>query len=171
MMKIVKAETKHSKLLAEISSKSFRESHGMSASKEDIDTYVLNTYSEEKYYEELSNQANVYHIVYRNDQVAGYSKIIFNTTNLYVDEPNITKLDRIYILEKYHGQNLGAELLKYNIRLSIVNQQKGMWLAVWTENHRAINFYKKVGFSKIGSYSFKISETHSNPNHILYLKY
>jgi ribosomal protein S18 acetylase RimI-like enzyme len=46
-----------------------------------------------------------------------------------------------------------------------------VWLAVWTENHRAIDFYKKIGFKKVGDYDFKISENHSNPNHILYLEF
>jgi ribosomal protein S18 acetylase RimI-like enzyme len=46
-----------------------------------------------------------------------------------------------------------------------------MWLFVWKENQRAIHFYKKAGFHIIGSYDFRLTETHSNPNHQMLLKY
>ena len=46
-----------------------------------------------------------------------------------------------------------------------------MWLFVWKENHRAINFYNKAGFKIFGSHDFKLSETHANPNHVMFLKY
>ena len=55
--------------------------------------------------------------------------------------------------------------------LSKKKQQKGIWLAVWVENKRAIKFYQKAGFKIVGKYDFQISKTHSNPNHIMYLKY
>jgi len=75
------------------------------------------------------------------------------------------------LLQEHYGKNLGADLFNFNILLSKKNKQKGMWLAVWTENQRAINFYTKNGFTIVGSYDFKISENHSNPNHIMYLEY
>ena len=46
-----------------------------------------------------------------------------------------------------------------------------MWLYVWTENHRAVNFYNNLGFKIVGEYDFKIFETHSNPNHQMLLSY
>jgi len=65
---------------------------------------------------------------------------------------------------------LGYQLFNFNIKLCKKLDQVGIWLNVWTENTRAINFYRKVGFKKIGEYNFKISPTHSNPNHQLFSK-
>jgi len=39
------------------------------------------------------------------------------------------------------------------------------------ENHRAVDFYKKAGGVIVGNTDFKISETHSNPNHIMYFEF
>lgn len=39
------------------------------------------------------------------------------------------------------------------------------------KNHRAVNFYLKTGFQITGSYDFKLSDTHSNPNHRMLLLY
>jgi ribosomal protein S18 acetylase RimI-like enzyme len=65
--------------------------------------------------------------------------------------------------------HLGQQLLDFNINLIKENNQAGVWLFVWQENERAINFYIKNGFVVIGSFEYKISENHSNPNYQMLL--
>jgi diamine N-acetyltransferase len=105
-----------------------------------------------------------------NEPVA-YSKIIFNSTYYHISIPEITKLERLYILKEYLDLKLGSILFNFNVNLSKQNNQKGMWLFVWEKNQRAINFYIKNGFETIGLYDFKLSENHSNPNYQMLLKY
>jgi ribosomal protein S18 acetylase RimI-like enzyme len=61
--------------------------------------------------------------------------------------------------------------MQFNIDYSREQGQAGMWLFTWTGNERAVDFYKKVGFTIIGSHQFKLSETHYNPNHQMLLQY
>jgi len=171
MTEIVKASKEHCEILVHIAKKSFLEAHGKSASKEDIDSYVVKNFNQNVFLQELQNPAYLYHILYFKNQAIGYSKIILNTENTNIPDHQITKMERLYLLQEHYGKNLGADLFNFNILLSKKNKQKGMWLAVWTENQRAINFYTKNGFTIVGSYDFKISENHSNPNHIMYLEY
>ncbi len=171
MIEIVKATKEHNEIVARIAKTTFLEAHGKSASKEDIDSYVAKNFTPKVLLHELENPANLYHILYFKNQAVGYSKVIINSKNTNIAEQQITKMERLYLLQEFYGQNLGAELFDFNIALSKEHKQKGMWLAVWIKNQRAINFYTKNGFQTIGSYDFKISETHSNPNHIMYLKY
>ncbi|MEI9945266.1 MAG: GNAT family N-acetyltransferase [Chitinophagaceae bacterium] len=171
MTSIIRVGLKDAQILSEIAPTVFIESHGTSASAEDINNYVIEKYNINAFQDELSDTKNIYHIIYYNNRIAGYSKIIFDTP--YSDSPvkNITKLERIYLLKEFYDLKLGAALFKFNIDLSKRNNQMGIWLFVWKENHRAINFYKKNSFVIIGSYDFKISETHSNPNHQMFLKF
>ncbi|MEO9209693.1 MAG: hypothetical protein ABI208_01270, partial [Ginsengibacter sp.] len=74
-------------------------------------------------------------------------------------------------LKEFYNLKMGLELMNFNIELSKSDNQVGMWLFVWIENVRALNFYMKNGFEIIGSHDFKISATHSNPNHQMFLKY
>ncbi|WP_245949264.1 GNAT family N-acetyltransferase [Lutibacter citreus] len=171
MIKIVKANIEDSELIAEIGKKSFLESHGNSASTEDINSFISKTYNKENISKEFKNTKIKYHIIHFNDKVAGFSKIELSTSNKDINELNVTKLDRLYLLKEFYGQRLGSSLFDFNIQLSKKQNQKGIWLAVWVENKRAINFYTKLGFKIAGKYNFKISETRSNPNHIMYLKY
>jgi ribosomal protein S18 acetylase RimI-like enzyme len=171
MTSILKAKEEDIQLLTDIGKKTFIESHGHSAAEADINLYISKTYTPDVFKEELSDPKNIYHIIYYNQQPAGFSKIIFNSPHSNIKEENITKLERIYLLKEFYSLKLGAELLKYNIELSKQNKQAGMWLFVWKENPRAVNFYTKAGFEIIGSYDFKLTETHSNPNHQMFLKY
>jgi ribosomal protein S18 acetylase RimI-like enzyme len=171
MTTIVKAITNDFELLAGIGKQTFLESHGHSAKKPDIDAYVEEKCSNRFFQGELSDTKNIYHILYYKEQPAGYSKIILNSPHANIFQPNITKLERIYLLRDFYELKLGFELLRFNVELSKENNQSGMWLFVWKENPRAVNFYSRNGFRIIGSYDFQISATHSNPNHQMFLEY
>lgn len=171
MIKITQANREHSQIISEIGKQAFWESHGHSASKEYINSFIAKTYNEAAINKEFKNTNILYHLVSFNDKIAGFSKIELSSSNVNIKDPNITKLDRLYLLKEFYGKNLGAKLVDLIIELSKQNQQNGIWLAVWKENQKALNFYLKAGFKIVGEFNFKISETHSNPNHIMYLKH
>jgi ribosomal protein S18 acetylase RimI-like enzyme len=171
MISISKGDTKDSELLSHLAKISFIESHGKSASSEVINKYADETYNEDAIKKELSDHKNIYHIIYKDEQPAGFSKIILNLTHSNVPGQNVTKMERLYLLKEFYGSGSGPALFNFNIELSKQNDQAGMWLFVWKENPRAISFYKKSGFIIIGSHDFKLTETHANPNHQMLLIY
>lgn len=171
MTTIQKATIHDAATIATIGKQSFLESHGHSASAADIESYISRKYTADAVQLELADPRNIYHLIYYNGQVAGYSKILLNTTHENIPAPNTTCLDRLYLLKDFYDLKLGAKLLEYNINLSKQANQAGIWLYTWTENKRAIAFYHKAGFKIVGSASFSISPTHANPNHVMYLEY
>jgi ribosomal protein S18 acetylase RimI-like enzyme len=171
MISIVKAKAEDFQLLADIGKVSFIESHGNSASPEVIDSYVNAKYNYDLFKQELNESQNIYHIIYYDKQPAGYSKIILNSQHSNIQIESITKLERLYLLKEFYNLKIGLQLFDFNIEFSKQNNQKGIWLFVWKENQRAVSFYKKNGFEIIGSYDFKLTENHSNPNHQMLLMY
>lgn len=171
MITIQRAAISDAALIADIGAKSFIESHGNSAPAGDIESYVSTTYDLKIAEEELNNPENIFHLIYYKNRAAGFSKIIFNSPYALIESSAVTKLERIYLLKEFYDLKLGLALLNYLTALSKKENQIGMWLFVWTQNQRAVSFYKKYGFNVIADTHFKISETHSNPNHIMYLNY
>jgi ribosomal protein S18 acetylase RimI-like enzyme len=171
MISIRRATTEDYKLLSEIGIRSVTESHGHSAPAADFNAFIQAHFTEEAFRAELENPEHIYHIILYDGIPAGYSKIILNKGHPDMQEENVTKLERLYLLKEFYGLQLGAELINYNIRFSKEHHQAGMWLYVWVENHRAFAFYKKQGFQIIGHHDYEISPTHSNPNYRMYLKY
>ena len=166
--KVIVADAKQ---LASLAKSSFLTAHGHSASKNDIDNYVADNFSEENFIKELANPNNHYYLIYYNTILAGYSKITFNTVSDCIESKDINYMSRLYLLEEFYGLYLGKALFDFNIDLSKKQGQSGIWLAVWIENKRAIKFYTKMGFKIVGKYDFRISATHTNPNHVMYLEH
>lgn len=158
-------------LLAKIGGISLLESHGHSAPAEIMQQYVANSFSEEACRAELADDNNIFTaVVYQNEPV-GYSKIILRTPHPLVDLHPVTKLERLYLLKEYYGHRLGHQLLEEAINFSESSGDKGMWLDVWQENHRAIRFYQKQGFETVGEDRFVLTETRTNPIWVMLRRY
>jgi ribosomal protein S18 acetylase RimI-like enzyme len=171
MTSIVRATLKDIEQLTKIGKTSFLEAHGRSASEENINEYVNKNFTNKVFEEALKDSNNIFYIIYFNEMAVGYSKIIYNYQHPNIPIKNITKLERLYLLEEFHSLKLGLELFNFNLNESVKHKQAAMWLFVWTENHKAINFYKKAGFKIVGHHDFQITATHSNPNHQMLLTF
>ncbi len=152
-------------VLSELGARTFVESHGHSASADDIRGYVERKFSPEALFLELQDPNHYFFILYHQGQAVGYIKCILNCPHEELPVDALTKLERLYLLQEFHGTGAGQRMLDYAIHFAQQCGQKGMWLYVWTENHRAIAFYEKNGFIRAGHFDFEISPTHTNPNH------
>lgn len=171
MIQIQKATLNDAKILTEVGFKSFKSAHGHSAPKKDIEQYMSQNFNETTFTKELSVEKNQFYILSYDEVVVGYTLVIFNQKDTQIIVENCAYLSRIYLLEEYYGLGLGKKLFDFIKTLCQQNNQNGIWLRVWVENQRAIQFYKKLGFEIIGKSDYHISETHSNPNHNMLLKF
>jgi ribosomal protein S18 acetylase RimI-like enzyme len=156
--------------LAGLSRTTFLESHGHSASKEDINHYINSYFNEESLAQDLKHSHLCFNKILVDGKLAGYSKLILNQPHPLTSLEPISKFERLYLLKDFYGLKLGEQLLAHNVKLAKSNHQKGMWLYVWTENEKAIKFYTKSDFKPIGKHDFKISEKHYNPNYVMLKK-
>lgn len=171
MITIIKATLNHTAIIADIGNISVEEAHRGSCSVNDLNQYLEKHYNKEAISAELSDENNIYHIIYFDGEPAGFSKIIFNSAHPNIQQLNITKLDRIYLLSKFFDQKLGLALLNFNIALAKSNNQYGIWLFTWVGNTRAVNFYQKNSFVIVGSHNFQVTPTHYNLNHQMFLAF
>jgi ribosomal protein S18 acetylase RimI-like enzyme len=170
-MLIRRATKEDAEIVAAIGRVAVADAHRLSCSEADLAQYLVANYNHDTIRAELNDPVNIYHLLYYNDTPAGFSKIVLNAAHESITEPNMTKLDRIYLLSDYYDLKLGYQLLHHNIALSKKERQCGIWLFTWIGNERAINFYKRNGFQIIGEHSFRVSGTHYNPNHHMLLRY
>ena len=170
MWTIIKGTPKHVSELTELGRITFMESHGHCATEKEVNEYLNTHLIHEKFLSELKDKKNLFYLVMLEGTMIGYSKIILNSENPNHPSEEITKMERLYVLKAHHGTGIAKKLFEFNVELAKENLQQGIWLNVWVENERAIQFYKKSGFKNIGSYSFIVSENHSNPLHVLFLE-
>lgn len=162
---------KDAELISRMAIQTFRESHGTSASEKDIEEYTITKLSVDLFKEELADPKNIFRLAFLNEVPVAFSKMIYDLANPKINDAPVCKLEKLYVLKEYYDQKIGKPLFDLNIKLAKQNKQKGIWIYVWTENKRALRFYEKQGFKIIADTFFKVSETHSNPNYWLYLKF
>jgi ribosomal protein S18 acetylase RimI-like enzyme len=68
------------------------------------------------------------------------------------------ELKRIYALSRYHGSGLGADLLGRAVDEARQCGRKRLLLGVYSRNARALAFYAKHGFSRVGTRTFQVGE-------------
>jgi ribosomal protein S18 acetylase RimI-like enzyme len=72
------------------------------------------------------------------------------------------ELERIYSVKEQIGKGVGAELIKASIKEARDKGFDCLWLGVWDKNERAIKFYEKWGFKKVGSHVFMLGKDVQN---------
>lgn len=171
MVSVRRLDTSDVEMLVNIGGATLLESHGHSAPQHVMHSYVDEKFSKTWLLNELNDTGNIFHGIFYKGQAVGYSKIIYNVPITTVQASNITKMERLYILQQFHGHKLGQHLMNFNVELSKANGQQGMWLYVWKGNDRALKFYTTAGFKIVGDGFFRLTDEHSNPNWQMYLQF
>lgn len=57
------------------------------------------------------------------------------------------------------GMKIGLKLLKSVLREAQKLKFEEVWLTTYIKNFKAIDFYKKNNFNKIGSFTFQVNKT------------
>lgn len=144
--------------LQEIGHKTFAETFSTTNSEENMKTYLVSGFSSEKLTAELQNPASEFYFATLNEKVIGYLKINFGQAQTEIQDNKSLEIERIYVLQEYHGQNIGQLLFEKAIAIAKTNHCEYLWLGVWEENHQAIQFYTKNGFVAFDQHIFRLGD-------------
>jgi ribosomal protein S18 acetylase RimI-like enzyme len=168
---IRKAEIQDAADISSLGRITFLEAHRHSSPEEDLNAYLDSRFHIDEVTRELSDPKNHFFLYFHNEQLAGYSKIVFDMPAVQIPEAtNLCKLERLYISKDFYGKKIGLKLFQFNKELCLQHQQAGIWLTVWVENERAIAFYERAGFRIVGEILFKVGTT-ENPNYVMWLEF
>lgn len=142
--------------LQEIGRKTFAETFASTNSEENMKTYLESGFSTDKLTAELQNPASEFYFATLNEVVIGYLKINSGQAQTEVQEGNSLEIERIYVLQDFHGKKVGQLLYEKAIAVAKNNHCEYVWLGVWEENHRALQFYTKNGFVAFDQHIFKL---------------
>ncbi len=153
---IRKINIDHLSQLQKIGKTTFAETFTEHNTKEDLDKYLEESFSNEKLSSELNNPHSSFYFVEIEDNVVGYLKINFGASQTELKDNEALEIERIYVLQAFHGKKLGQALYEKAISIAKEMKVKYIWLGVWEQNHRALQFYKKNGFVQFDTHIFKL---------------
>jgi diamine N-acetyltransferase len=72
--------------------------------------------------------------------------------------PAPVELKRLYVGRQWHGRGVAQELMDATLDAARKRGAQTLWLGVWERNARAIAFYAKYGFARVGELTFMLGE-------------
>lgn len=145
-IEIRKATVSDLETIQKISIQTFIETFAAVNTPENIANYIKDSLNTEQLTTELNNANSQFYIAYSNAEVVGYLKINFGDAQTETINENSLEVQRIYVLQTFHGKNIGQLLLEKVKKIAQTTDVEYIWLGVWEENHRALRFYTKNGF-------------------------
>ena len=143
-------------LLAQLGATTFFDAYADDLPHETLRAYVTTAYTVEVQTEELADSGNIFLIAEADAETAGFAMLRADDPPPEVDDPNTIELARIYVLQESIGQGIGAALMRACLHEAGERGASTMWLGVWEHNPRAIRFYEKWGFAKVGTQTFTL---------------
>jgi diamine N-acetyltransferase len=142
--------------LQKIGRQTFFETFSEVNTEENMTKYLEEGFSFEKLTAELSNKNSEFYFAKLDNNIIGYLKVNFGQSQTELKDDKALEIERIYVLKEFHGKKVGQ--LLYNKAIQIARQKKTdyVWLGVWEENPRAINFYRKNGFVEFDKHIFRL---------------
>jgi ribosomal protein S18 acetylase RimI-like enzyme len=144
--------------LQKISRQTFHETFAALNSEENMAKYLEEELSIEKLTTELKNTNSAFYFAVYNGHVIGYLKLNFGESQTELKEQKAIEIERIYVLKEFHGQHIGQLLYDKAIQVARQKNAEYVWLGVWEENIKAINFYKKNGFIEFDKHIFLLGD-------------
>lgn len=154
-MRLRRATAADAKLLAELAARLFEDTFGPDNDPEDMRDYLAGAFSEERQRAELADDSRVIWIALDAlGRAIGYVAMRRDTRTNGVVAEQPAEVQRIYADRTWHGRGLGRALMTACVEQARAWGCDVLWLAVWERNPRAIAFYEKTGFRKVGRQTF-----------------
>ena len=144
--------------LQSISRQTFSETFSGSNSKENMDKYLYENLSIEKLREELKNVSSHFFFIKDGERNIGYLKLNMGPSQTELKDETALEIERIYVIQEYQGKKVGQQLYEKAIQVAKEKKAQYIWLGVWEENHKAIQFYIKNGFEVFDKHVFVLGD-------------
>lgn len=144
--------------LQSISRQTFYETYCTMNTKENMDKYLNENLSISTLEKELKNPNSEFYIIKDLDKNIGYLKLNMGPAQTDIKDASALEIERIYVIKEYQGKKAGQQLYEKTIQVAKEKMLKYIWLGVWQENSKAIQFYIKNGFEIFDQHVFKLGD-------------
>ncbi|HSK93362.1 MAG TPA: GNAT family N-acetyltransferase [Candidatus Angelobacter sp.] len=148
-------------IIAELASRTFRQTYGPQTRADDMEAFLADAYLPENIDEQLANRRHRFLLATSDETVVGFAHLTIGEGYPPVVGRLPVLLAEIYLDQEHKGVGLGAALMRRALEIARDAGADVLWLGVWEHNAPAIEFYRRWGFTAVGSMPFTFgSEEH-----------
>lgn len=142
--------------LAEIGRQTFIETFASGNSPDDLSDYLELAFSTNQLWREMENVGSSFYFATVDGKIAGYLKLNVGDAQSEKVEGLGLEIERIYVEARMHRKGIGKALFEFALKVAKELKADAIWLGVWDENLKAIEFYEGQGFVAFGEHRFTI---------------
>ena len=144
--------------IAQIGADTFKAAFGPDNTLENMDEYLSANFNTETIQSQLTDPSSIFLMGFDGGKLIGYAMLNEGTPPVSVPGSNPVELVRFYVVEEVIGLGYGSELMRACLDETRKLSYTTIWLGVWEKNERAIRFYEKWGFGKVGKKQFILGQ-------------
>lgn len=162
---LAKATAATAAQLAELGRQTFQDTFATANTPEDMAAFLAESFGPEQQLAELQNPETTFLLAHMQGALVGYAKLR-DPSPLGLpegqDPAGRLEIERLYVAEDWLGTGLGGALMRAILALAEQLHCTAVVLGVWEKNPRALAFYQRFGFRRIGEHPFRLGQDVQN---------
>jgi ribosomal protein S18 acetylase RimI-like enzyme len=142
--------------LAALAARTFADTFGADNTPEDLRAHLASAYGEALQAREIADPAFRTLLACQGDALVGFAQVRRQAFPACVVAPRPVELYRFYLDRAFHGTGTAQPLMREACDAARELGGLHLWLGVWERNPRAVAFYRKAGFVRVGSHEFVV---------------
>jgi ribosomal protein S18 acetylase RimI-like enzyme len=152
------ATSKDAEIIADLSRQTFYETFASQNTTSDMEKFMNEQFTREKLIQEVSEPWLVFFLAFMDNEPVGYVKMRDAAVPSELVGQSCMEIARIYSVQNMIGKGVGKKLMQASHDVAAQRKKQILWLAVWKENQKAIDFYGRWGFKIFGEQDFLLGE-------------
>jgi ribosomal protein S18 acetylase RimI-like enzyme len=145
--------------LSALGATTFRETFEGENTPEDMARHLAETFTPDRQAAEITDPAGTVLLAERRGpsgeaELVGYVHLLAGPAPAAVQGPAPLELKRLYVSRAWHGRGVAGALMDSALDAARARGARTLWLGVWERNPRAVAFYRKYGFTRVGEHTF-----------------
>jgi tRNA (guanine37-N1)-methyltransferase len=159
--RVRRARPEDAGIVAAVAAETFELACPPTTSPEAIATFIRDTLSEGRFSGYLADERYTVLLADVDGEIAGYTMLVCgdpadpDVASAVTERPTI-ELSKCYVRAKFHALGVGGTVMEASISFAREAGAASVWLGVNQQNGRALRFYEKNGFSRVGTKHFLV---------------
>jgi ribosomal protein S18 acetylase RimI-like enzyme len=152
--------------LAEFGARTFFETFAADNTAENMRMHLESAWAPSLQHAEILDPAWDTLLAESGGLLAGFAQLAAEQAPACVPTGRAIELKRFYVDKPWQGQGVARKLMDAVVSQARARGAHELWLGVWERNERAISFYGKSGFEKVGTQIFVVG-TDPQTDHVM----
>ncbi len=161
--RVRRARPEDARIVSAVAAETFELACPPGTAREAIEAFVSTHLAEERFAAHLHDAERVVLLADVDGEIAGYTMLVAgepadpDVAAAVTGSPTV-ELSKCYVRDSFHGHGVATSLMAASLEAAAQLGGASVWLGVNQRNERAIRFYEKSGFVRVGTKKFFVGD-------------